>query len=376
MVSRRRSGFTLVELLVVIAIIGILIALLLPAVQAAREAARRSQCTNNLKQLGLGLHNYHDVNKVFVYRKGGTAGGGNSNRLDGNYNRLSGFVPLLPFVEQAPYYQKIVAGDVAAGIWVGGPAPWSGWAGWNTPPAVYVCPSDPKPFNNPSQVRLNNYCFSVGDCASAVCCYGAASGTTPHIRDYPNNRGVFNPQPQNWQSTHVGMHEIIDGTSNTILMSERLKTLFGRANNLGANTIDVRHGTAQEPGILTSPIACYGTASGSFFRNGVYVKGRFGCQWADGQMENVAFNTILPPNAPGCVDDTNGNSDSLNPLTPPSSFHPGGVNCLMGDASVRFISQTIDTGNLALPNVAIGQSPYGVWGALGSKGGREAVAVP
>lgn len=379
MAGRRKRGFTLVELLVVIAIIGILIALLLPAVQAAREAARRAQCTNNLKQLGLGLHNYHDVHKYFVYRKGGTYCNPCAQpRYDGNYSRLSGFVPLLPYVEQKPLFDRIVAGDPTTNppIPPGGPAPWSNWGGWNNPPALYLCPSDGKPFLNPGQVRINNYCFSAGDCNSPNCCYGAASGSTPYLRDYPNTRGVFNPQPNNFQNTHICIADIRDGTSNTVFMSERLKTLFG-ARSAAANEIDIRQGTAMgQSGTLTSPITCYTTTSGQYFRQGVQVKGRFGCQWADGQMENVGFNTILPPNGPGCVDDTNGNSDSLNPLTPPSSFHPGGVNCLMGDGAVRFISQTIDTGDLSAANVAAGPSPYGVWGALGSRNGGEAVSVP
>ena len=121
----QRRGFTLVELLVVIAIIGILIALLLPAVQAAREAARRSQCTNSLKQLGLALQNYHDVNKVFPYRKGGTSYASKWDGWESNYERKSGFIPLLPFMEQTPMYERIRAGG-------GNPvAPPEGPAGWN-----------------------------------------------------------------------------------------------------------------------------------------------------------------------------------------------------------------------------------------------------
>src|SRR3954471_12289182 len=112
-ISLRRisRAFTLVELLVVIAIIGVLVSLLLPAVQAAREAARRTQCSNGLKQFGLALHNYADVFKRFPPRRGGSTGAGSSDsaRLTGNWDRLSAFVPLLPFIEQKPLADAIAA---------------------------------------------------------------------------------------------------------------------------------------------------------------------------------------------------------------------------------------------------------------------------
>jgi len=109
----KNQAFTLVELLVVIAIIGILIALLLPAVQAAREAARRSQCTNNLKQFGLANHNYHDTYKALPARRGGTSSYPNpgSSRSHANFDRLSPFIPLLPFYEQGAMYDQIKAGS-------------------------------------------------------------------------------------------------------------------------------------------------------------------------------------------------------------------------------------------------------------------------
>src|SRR2546421_7557220 len=95
----RRRGFTLVELLVVMAIIGVSVALLLPAVQAARESARRTQCSNALHQFGLALHQYADTFKVFPPRRGGSTGSNDAARLTGNFDRLSAFVPLLPFIE-------------------------------------------------------------------------------------------------------------------------------------------------------------------------------------------------------------------------------------------------------------------------------------
>ena len=186
--SRSSKGFTLVELLVVIAIIGILIALLLPAVQQAREAARRSECTNNLKQLGIALHNYHDTYGAFVPRKQGT---GNP----GNRGRASGFIGLLPFIEQSAMYDQIAAGDGSRPPW--GPSAWSGWAVWNNAPDQLLCPSATT-FGGTRNDAVN-YVFSMGD-------------TIQNNRDRTNLRGLFQ------RRDGTKFRDIVDGSSNTVAM--------------------------------------------------------------------------------------------------------------------------------------------------------------
>ena len=171
-----------------------------------------------------------------------------------------------------------------------------------------------------------------------------------------------------------GFRDITDGTSNTIAMSERV---WG-GNNYAATPTgtgrDVRMSTARNiTSVLTNPGSCYAQATGKRFI-GVPVKGMFGNMWADGQAERVGFTTILPPNAPSCLSDNIGGADSDGGVLNPSSYHAGGAMGLLGDGSVRFISETIDTGRTDLPPVTGGPSPYGVWGALGSIEGGEASA--
>ncbi|MHB8903036.1 MAG: DUF1559 domain-containing protein [Thermoguttaceae bacterium] len=335
----RRHAFTLVELLVVIAIIGILIALLLPAVQAAREAARRAQCTNQLKQLGIALHNYHDTFQSFVPRKQGTAV---------NSGRLSGFVGILPFMEQTAMYDQIKAGDATQPPF--GPSAWSGWTPWNIAPDALQCPSA----NDGGMTYSVNYAFSVGD-------------TITNNRDATTVRGLF--------ASRIGvrMAEMSDGTSNTIAMSERLITNFG----LGTMTasVSIKEGTATGfTGLATNPRQCMAASNGKYYANAAITKGRVGWRWTDGQIEKVGFTTVLPPNAPSCIDGSDGNGDGQNTIMPPNSNHPGGVNALRADGSVSFISNTIDSGNLSAASVTSGPSPYGIWGALGSKNGGEAIS--
>ncbi|WP_013626639.1 DUF1559 domain-containing protein [Rubinisphaera brasiliensis] len=356
----RRRGFTLIELLVVIAIIAILVALLLPAVQQAREAARRSSCKNNLKQLGLALHNYHDVFNTLPYRSGGTSActsvstslGGNRN--NGNCRRLSAFYAILPFVEQSALYDTISAGDSSIPISPGGPGGWEGWPAWDSVViAGYLCPSDPG--FGVDDTKSNSYVFSAGDNANNL------------IADSGQVRGLFGRQSK------VQFRDITDGLSNTIAMSEHVRAEFGATTT--GNRDRVIEGIALGVTPLT-PTNCRAQVVNGQWSATANVKGKHGNVLWDGQAERCAFNTILAPNSPSCSDGTNTNADNGTGILSATSQHKGGAQVLMADGAVRFISENIDAGdpNAAPPSgTAGGQSPYGVWGSLGTRSGGEIV---
>jgi len=351
----RRQGFTLIELLVVIAIIAILIALLLPAVQQAREAARRTQCRNSLKQLGLALHNYHDVFNKFPPRKGGSNWAGSNNNT-GNRQRLSGFMALLPYIDQAPLYNAVQAGDAA--VSPGGPCGWCGWAKWDVPIPALLCASDP---GSNVLTKVNNYVFCVGDTV------GRASPSV-NYRDTQAPRGLFGFR------ACFGVRDCTDGASNTIAMSEIIRATTGRYLNLGAAaSVRQEEGVAEGFGTIgDNPGQCLTAVSNGLYVNPAVVKNRAGGNTWDGQMEYNGFNTVLPPNGPSCVNmGTACCGDSIHGVLPPRSRHVGGVHALFADGAVKFISNSIDTGNLASPNPTGGPSPYGVWGALGTKAGND-----
>jgi prepilin-type N-terminal cleavage/methylation domain-containing protein/prepilin-type processing-associated H-X9-DG protein len=330
---QRPAGFTLIELLVVIAIIAVLIALLLPAVQQAREAARRSQCKNNLKQFGLALHNYHDTFGVFPYRQGGTSPGDPA----GNSNRLSGVVGLLPYLDQAPLYNQVASQQVIGGTTFNpmGPVPWNGnYTPWQTQPPVFVCPSDVR-HRSTDVIGKKTYAFCSGDAI-------ATNSGTP--------RGLFGYRSRN------GLRDVVDGSSNTIAMAERM--FPGTATDLG-NTVA---NFAAAP-----PISCQGQAVG-----GVYPGNQndwSGRRWCDGGAGFEAINTALPPNSPSCA--TGG--DASDGWYAASSRHEGGVQVLMGDGAVRFISENISSGDQNVASPTSGPSPYGIWGALGTINGGEVI---
>ncbi|UUO07628.1 DUF1559 domain-containing protein [Blastopirellula sp. J2-11] len=349
--SRDRQGFTLVELLVVIAIIGVLIALLLPAVQQAREAARRLQCNNNLKQWGLALHNYHDTHGVFPPRAGGTGTYSPTSVSNTNRTRLSGFVSLLPFIEQPALWDSIYGGTPSMGE-----NPWrASFTPFTANLVALRCPSDS--FDpDASSIGQSNYTFCGGDSNAYMRVDDDPTGSSP--------RGVFGHE------THIGFRDITDGTSNTILMSELVRPISPHTKGYGNAPTDNPHGQAP-----LNCLAAYDRTTKTYSATiesapGSGTGGRFpGARWTDGAARYTGFNTILPPNGPSCG---RGGAHQYGGIYTASSRHPGGVLVLMGDGSAHFVSETIDTGDLGYSaEVTSGASPYGVWGALGSKSGGE-----
>lgn len=364
--SNRRLGFTLVELLVVIAIIGILVGLLLPAVQAAREAARRMQCSNNVKQISLALHNYESANKRFPARQSGTG----TLFSGGQRMRLGVFATILPYIEQAALYDRIQARPAAY--------PWENHADWNAVIPGYICPSDAHSpatdaRGNASPNGKCSYAVNGGDnYLSSVVAANERTDANEALaatkRPLPN-RGVFG------RNDYQSIGAISDGTSNTLMVCERNIPTAIR----GKGMVMVDAGASN----LTSyvPLSCRAYWLGSQYSPSAAAFTQDtspGQRWGDGLAFFAAFTTILPPNTSLCLLGNPAWESGGGHLGPgiwtPTSEHTGGVMASLCDGSVRFISDSIDAGNsstAAPASTTGGMSPYGVWGALGTKGGGE-----
>ncbi|MDR2757668.1 MAG: DUF1559 domain-containing protein, partial [Planctomycetaceae bacterium] len=362
-------GFTLVELLVVIAIIGVLIALLLPAVQAAREAARRTQCTNNIKQLSLSLHNFHDTQERFPC--------GNRDPFWSRFKQKDApttsmgysdyygfFILLLPFIEQSGVYETIVSENTTLSNTSGKinllhPG---NDALFNTFEIDNIrCPSD----RYAKMKKSNEMCR-----ASYSGCWG---DSVFNYRSGTYIRGIlFNA---NTDGKVIGFNAASDGTSNTITISE---SLCGKNDNEIEQK--VRIGVARDTSVTDmTPQQCLDTkGTGGDFKTGIDAYGRKGCRWAHSAIGYSGFQTILAPNSPSCADSGTDWSAEQTGYISASSGHSGGAVAGLLDGSVRFISDTIDCGsNLTTrPAVTItGESPFGVWGALGTINGNESKSV-
>jgi prepilin-type N-terminal cleavage/methylation domain-containing protein len=357
-----RIAFTLVELLVVIAIIGILIALLLPAVQAAREAARRMQCSNNMKQWTLALHTYHDACQAFPAAHNPCHGTGTET-----YRRWSATFCLLPFMEQQALFDGIrtwQAANKATAQW-----PWNAntaeFTAWRL--NTVLCPSDSNSKNVINAGTGSNIVVSYGDGAWEIADYSHLNGGENDV----SSRGLF--YPRFWKSIAAA----VDGTSNTIAISETAVAPVSGSNLIkgGITSVALEQGDATS-GRSYKPSLCMAVKSGSTFSStaGSYWRGT---RYLDGMVLYTGFNTIMPPNSPSCMPQPP--TETRAGLYTANSNHTGGVNCGRADGSVTFISDTVDTNGL--PDAPqgrwlTGESRYGVWGALGTPAGGESKALP
>ena len=354
-----RRAFTLIELLVVIAIIAVLIALLLPAVQAAREAARRAQCVNNLKQLGLALHNYHSIHDCIPW----------GDLEDNDWLDISGQVALLPMLEQTAIYNAMNFNDVFA-QYGSGPAQ----IGYplNTTAVMsvingFLCPSDLDrllPISTASSGVPSahiNYVTSRGSSPDSVVILGAYNGM------------FIGADPSAQLNTRVfKFRDVIDGLSQTAMMSEKVKGVPAKSG-VQAIVRDNLHPSADHYVVtasganVTSPAPYYALCkavnratatlqTGQGYDSGPY---QIGGAWHVGYVPQTGYTHVMTPNTWSCVANGGGGSNNNGAHTA-SSRHSGGVNVLMGDGSTRFVKDSIN-------NVT--------WWALGTKANNEVVSA-
>ena len=360
MVTIRRGsrGFTLIELLVVIAIIAVLIALLLPAVQSAREAARRAQCLNNLKQIGLALHNYHSAADCFPM--GST-----------QYYPLTAYhwdcwspqALMLADMEQGPLYNAI-------NFMLGNNVPHSlGWAAnmtvTRTTVQAFLCPSDPgagtRTLRRPADGILDTLdCSYVGSVGTTTW----VPGGNPLVAQWAlqGSTGLF------WFYQCYGINSVVDGTSNTVAFSEALVGAgtpleFYRGNsivNISASRGAEMYDANQNPAAILAGL----TACTMVWQNDTSRNNFRGVFWEIGSVGMTLFNTVVPPSSTqyqwGNCRTTNGGFPNDATFANANSAHPGGVNTLMADGSVRFVKSSI--------------AQY-IWWALGTRQGGEVLSA-
>lgn len=350
-ISRRhRPGFTLIELLVVIAIIAVLVALLLPAVQQAREAARRSQCKNNLKQIGLGLHNYHDQFSVFPYGKGPSY----APYYPGTpvYARWSAHASILPQIDQANLYNSLnfLAPPDTPGM--GGvvnfmPA-FTSPGGVNTigsqiAVAVFLCPSDSAPGVGGGWPGQNNYAANQG---GWLCDRSDAQGAASDNSPTETQTGIF------YFLSRVRAADVRDGMSQTAFFSEKIRGTG--TPNPQTDLFQISHQTSLAN--LTQTCNSINTLTNT------PLTSKWGWSWTMGENCCTAYNHVAVPNTNSCAGiGFPGTMTNMAMQVTANSYHTGGVHVLMGDGAVHFISSNID---------------LTVWRAMGTRAGGEAYNSP